>query len=264
MSDRTPISNAVEAHVLMASARRCALCFGLSGDLSQKRGQIAHIDQNAANAEAKNLVYLCINHHDEYDSTTSQTKGITEAELRGYKDRLLIAILSGDHHRQTIAPLSSAAQVEAFRDHDERLFRRADELLPESSLRELLDDLQSDDSYHASQTQKLRVFRSTLVETGNQFIEANLCGKTRAFIASLDALLLFLARHFFIYPGGQEPTDDLRLCMHPDLNIDRNGSGTSESMARYDQLQLELDNAAGAVRSAYDDYRMAVKLYLCL
>jgi hypothetical protein len=229
----------------------------------RKRGQIAHIDRNAANAEEKDLVYLCLDHHDEYDSTTSQTKGITGAELRGYKERLLTAIRSGDHERPTPAPLSAAAKEEAGRSHDERIFRRADDLLPESSLREFLNGLQSDDSYHASGAQQLHAFRSALVETGSQFIESNLCAKARAFIASLDALLLFLARHFFVYPQQQQTTDDLRLCMHPNLNIDRNGSGTNESMARYDQLQSELDDAAGAVRAAYDDYRMAVKLYLC-
>jgi hypothetical protein len=84
MSDRTTIPTATETLVLMASARRCALCFGFNGDLTRKKGQIAHIDQSASNPDERNLVYLCTDHHDEYDSTTSQTKGITEAELRAY------------------------------------------------------------------------------------------------------------------------------------------------------------------------------------
>jgi hypothetical protein len=33
-----------EAGVLVKSARRCMLCFHLNGDLTEKHGQIAHLD----------------------------------------------------------------------------------------------------------------------------------------------------------------------------------------------------------------------------
>ena len=263
MSNRTPIPNATETFVLMASARRCALCFGFRGDLTRKKGQIAHIDQNASNAEEKNLVYLCVEHHDEYDSTTSQVKGITEAELRAYKDRLVNAIASGEHLRPVSIQSATSIKEEAIRGHDERLFRLADDLLPETFLREFLDMLHSDDSYQISQARRLDKFRGTFVETGNQFIDPDLSAKLRALVASIDELLLFLARHFFVFPQGQQG-DDLRLCMHPVLNIDRGGTGEPESFAKYDRLQSQLDDAARAVRSAYDEYRITVKRYLCL
>jgi hypothetical protein len=263
MSDRTSIPTATETLVLMASARRCALCFGFNGDLARKKGQIAHIDQIASNAEEKNLVYLCIEHHDEYDSTTSQVKGITEAELRAYKERLVCSVTSGEHLRTASVQSSTATQQDAIRGHDERLFRLGDELLPERFLREFLRGLDSDDSYWISQARRLDSFRSTFSETGNQFIHADLSVTLREFIAGIDALLLFLARHFFVFPQRQD-ADDLRLCMHPDLNIDRGGTGSPESIARYGRLQSELDDLARAVRTRYDDYRVAVKRYLCL
>jgi hypothetical protein len=263
MSDRTPIPGAAETHVLMASARRCALCFGFNGDLTRKKGQIAHIDQNASNADEKNLVYLCIEHHDEYDSTTSQVKGITEAELRTYKERLISVVASGEHLRPASVQSAAAAKEDAIRGHDERLFRLGDEILPENVLREFLGRLNSDDSYQISQARRLDGFRSTFTETGNQFIDTDLSTKLRALVASIDALLLFLAIHFFVYPGGQE-TDDIRLCMHPDLNIDREGTGESIQIQKYDQLQGELDDIARSVRAAYDDYRIAVKRHLSL
>jgi hypothetical protein len=101
------------------------------------------------------------------------------------------------------------------------------------------------------------------METGNQFIDADLSAKLRALLASIDALLLFLGTHFFVFPRGQQ-TDDLRLCMQPNLNIDREGTGEPESMAKYDRLQSDLDDSATAVKSAYDNYRIAVKQHLCL
>jgi hypothetical protein len=37
----------------------------------------------------ENLVYLCLEHHDEYDSRSSLSKGLTEAEVRLWRDRLV-------------------------------------------------------------------------------------------------------------------------------------------------------------------------------
>lgn len=85
---RKPISQEVETAVLTLSRRRCALCFGLHGDSEPKRGQVAHIDRNAENNAIKNLAFLCLPHHDEYDSTTRQSKGLTEPELRQYRQEL--------------------------------------------------------------------------------------------------------------------------------------------------------------------------------
>lgn len=54
------------------------------------------------------------------------------------------------------------------------------------------------------------------------------------------------------------------LCLYPNLNADREGPGTSETMAKYVAFQQQLDDLAKAVRDAYRDYRSAVKLYLYL
>jgi hypothetical protein len=87
--ERRSISIKVETQILTQSARRCALCYGLRGDLNQKRGQIAHIDRDPSNSEEANLVFLCVEHHDEYDSRTSQSKSLTKREVLEYKARLI-------------------------------------------------------------------------------------------------------------------------------------------------------------------------------
>jgi hypothetical protein len=83
---KTPKST--ETDILLASRRRCALCFGLHGDQNPKVGQIAHIDRNASNSAFDNLTWLCLPHHDEYDARRSQSKGFTPEELRRYRDAL--------------------------------------------------------------------------------------------------------------------------------------------------------------------------------
>src|SRR2546423_4966331 len=81
-------STSVETQVLIKSRRRCALCFGLRGDLREKNGQLAHVDRNPANSAADNLCYVCLEHHDQYDSSRSQSKGYTPGELRHHREAL--------------------------------------------------------------------------------------------------------------------------------------------------------------------------------
>ncbi len=82
----------IKKDVLVSSRRRCTVCFGLLGNSSVKKGQIAHLDRDNTNDKFENLVFLCLKHHDEYDSTTSQSKGWTEAEVKKYRDDLYVYI----------------------------------------------------------------------------------------------------------------------------------------------------------------------------
>jgi hypothetical protein len=50
----------VELLVLDSSRRRCALCFHFKGDLTEKVGQIAHLDDDPSNTSEDNLAFL---HH---------------------------------------------------------------------------------------------------------------------------------------------------------------------------------------------------------
>src|SRR5215470_10961615 len=86
---RKPIHPETETRVLLSSRRRCVFCFGLHGDTQEKQqGQIAHVDQDASHADFENLVFLCMNHHDRYDSKTRQSKGLTQKELLAYRTLL--------------------------------------------------------------------------------------------------------------------------------------------------------------------------------
>lgn len=85
---RKSIPPKVQAQVLLKSKRRCALCFGINQDCSERFGQIAHLNGNHADNQFENLVWLCLEHHDRFDSTTSQTKNYTQREVRIYRDNL--------------------------------------------------------------------------------------------------------------------------------------------------------------------------------
>lgn len=86
---RKPISKAVETSVLLSSRRRCCICFGLNRDTKLKSGQIAHLDRDSSNNSESNLAFLCLDHHDEYDSRSSQKKGLTIGEVQIFRSELI-------------------------------------------------------------------------------------------------------------------------------------------------------------------------------
>jgi len=82
----------ITADVLAACRRRCCICFALHKDYEQKKGQIAHLDHDPSNHDLDNLAFLCLVHHDEHDSQTSQSKGLTIDEVKRYRTELLAFI----------------------------------------------------------------------------------------------------------------------------------------------------------------------------
>ena len=86
--NRVHISQAIQTAVLAASRRRCCLCAWLEHDFTQKQGQLAHLNKDHSDARFDNLVFLCLPHHDQYDTLTSQSKGLTENEVRHHRDWL--------------------------------------------------------------------------------------------------------------------------------------------------------------------------------
>lgn len=89
---RAQITNQVSIEVALLGRRRCALCFGLNADQSVKSGQLAHIDRDSSRSTANDLAWLCLDHHDQYDSRASQSRGFSPGELRAYRDELYAII----------------------------------------------------------------------------------------------------------------------------------------------------------------------------
>ena len=102
---RKRVPSTIETDVLTASRRRCCVCFVLLGRDEVRKGQIAHLNRDPADSRFTNLVWLCLEHHDEYDSVTSQSKGLTLGELRKYRDQLYAAF------RSPVDELSDAAEA---------------------------------------------------------------------------------------------------------------------------------------------------------
>jgi hypothetical protein len=85
---RKKIPADIETSILVKCRRRCCICYGLNRDNRVKQGQIAHLDHNRENNSEDNLSFLCLDHHDQYDSKTSQSKKITRFEVKRFRDEL--------------------------------------------------------------------------------------------------------------------------------------------------------------------------------
>jgi hypothetical protein len=81
-ASRCVLPKALETGVLFKSARRCCLCFHLSRDTSEKAGQIAHLDRDAADFAEENLAFLCLEHHSSFDAGTRTSKNYTADEIK--------------------------------------------------------------------------------------------------------------------------------------------------------------------------------------
>ncbi len=91
------------------------MCVFLEGRDEVRSGQIAHLNHDRGDSRFKNLVYLCLEHHNEYDTQTSQSKGLTVGEVREYRNRLYA------RNGEFMAPAEVAvlAQPEETRDSEE-------------------------------------------------------------------------------------------------------------------------------------------------
>jgi hypothetical protein len=88
LSERRPLNRQLAKDVMIACRRRCCLCVYLEDRDQVRKGQIAHLNRRRNDDRFDNLVYLCFEHHDEYDSQTSQSKRLSKDEVKEYRDRL--------------------------------------------------------------------------------------------------------------------------------------------------------------------------------
>jgi hypothetical protein len=113
---RKAVQPTVLTDTLVSSRRRCAICFGLNRDTSLKSGQVAHLDHDASNNDPPNLAFLCLEHHDIYDSKTRQSKNITKGEVMAFRAELLEALKEAFSNEVSFGSATTAAQKKATID----------------------------------------------------------------------------------------------------------------------------------------------------
>lgn len=115
MAKRVRTATAVEVDVITASRRRCCVCVYLFNREDVRNGQLAHLNRNPADARFDNLVYLCLEHHDDYDTKRSQSKGLLPEEVRRYRDQLYAKYKTGIFGKHPVVELAPLAELSQYK-----------------------------------------------------------------------------------------------------------------------------------------------------
>jgi len=148
-------------------------------------------------------------------------------------------------------------------EHDRAIFVKANSELTEQQLDWFLDVLASDHSYRSSAITRLDKFRRVLAATENVFLRKPLEERANDFLVTANKLREFVSYKFFVFPSKQSG-EDLRFCMVPALNCDREGDGSPEQMREYDTLTDQLMELVKQLRDHYAELRVAVKRELVI
>ena len=111
MTNRIKTPSAIESDVLEKCGRRCCVCYALQRNFNVTKGQVAHLDHNSANYKFDNLCFLCIDHHDDYDSSHRQTKGLSLNEVKRYRDDLYKTIAEWKKSKEAVSNLPVISRV---------------------------------------------------------------------------------------------------------------------------------------------------------
>jgi len=126
MGQRKEIPNDIQVRVLTSSRRRCALCVGVNRNEDERLGQIAHLNGDNSDNRFDNLVWLCLEHHNQFDSRTSQTKNYMAKEVKEYRDDLY---KNNSHLKYTMDDIKSVSEcLKAYGPLFGYLFRENSEL----------------------------------------------------------------------------------------------------------------------------------------
>jgi hypothetical protein len=250
---RVDFPDGVQAAVLLRSARRCALCFGLDGLLDRVDGQIAHLDRNNSNVDLVNAAYLCLPHHNEYDSWPSQSKRFMRTELIAYRNKLYTAINKGQHVEETprrSLPPPALVNNPSPEAHDRALFHAYDDALPEETLVSLLQLINTDQPFDGASLDRCSAFVRRAGLSSNQFVTAELQQRLEAFADALHGLWVFIELK------GSRGEDGRRTAKFVPKPVPHQAK--SDGVLYVEHVD-KLNPRSAAVSQTYAAYRKAVK-----
>ena len=224
----------VETAVLAKSARRCALCFQLNGDLTEKIGQIAHLDRDRSNAAENNLAFMCLPHHSLFDSKTKQHKNYTVLEVKVARTKLYDLVAKGEY----LTPAAALPYLHA--EADKKILRDLMETVPSNgSIAFLRTNNFAGFSFDEKRLEDIETFFHDRNGPDHEFLDLGLEAARKKFRESCQTLLVALATQTF-------PTHNEGRQAVPD-------EWETEAPERFKRAVSEIHAGADAVCSTYDN-----------
>jgi hypothetical protein len=222
----------IETAVLAKSARRCALCFHLNGDLTEKHGQIAHLDDDRTNATEDNLAFMCLTHHSLYDSTTSQHKNYTILEAKAARARLYKLVAEGNY----LSPAAAQPYLQA--EADKKVLRDFMKIVPSNRSIRFLRTNDFGGSFDKARLDDIDAFFHDRNGPDHEFLDSELEAARQEFRKSCKSLFAAFLKHIF-------PTNTPGWVSVPD-------EWEAKDRERFDRAIGEIHMAADAVCITYD------------
>ncbi len=142
--------------------------------------------------------------------------------------------------------------------HDVNIFQTSKDILSEIDLTNFFEQLLSDHSYYSNDDIKLNRYADYFSLPENSFIDKEIESASTKLANSIKNILAWMSLNFFVYPRNQT-NENIRFCMHPHFNIDREGHGDPEDSTKYNQKTEELKTMSNDVKTYYENYRSLIK-----
>jgi hypothetical protein len=150
-------------------------------------------------------------------------------------------------------------QIDKKIEHDMLLFKKSDEILNEDDLEIIYQCLLGDGSIWIKEKDKLLKFKLFFKKSSNEYLNDKIQNNLVKLIDSLNNLLLFISEQFDMFPYNQNSEVSFRICMRPELNIDRRGIGLPEEFKEHTKIYSELQKLVESVEEDYIEYRRTIK-----
>jgi len=187
---RKSIPRTTQIAVMIQSRDRCALCCHWHGDLSNKSGQLAHIDRDRTNCAEANIAFLCQPHHDQYDTMPSQTRRVMPEVLATAKRELQQAIADGRHLNPR------AVVITAGRETDREMLAALVRLMAESLTDRFLRDFDfGGQTFHWRELNALGDYVQDSEGATHEFIDLDLEMLRQKFLTACRAFRGLLAQN---------------------------------------------------------------------
>jgi len=150
-------------------------------------------------------------------------------------------------------------QTDKKAEHDISIFQNSDIILNEDILEVILQSLLGDESLWSDKLDKLEQFKWFFEKSSNEYLSEKIQTHLIKLRDSLKQLLSFISKQFDMFPHNQKTVDGFRMCMRPELNVDRKGIGLPHEHNEHTKLFSELLKIATNFEDNYKEYRRSIK-----
>ncbi|GEM_PF-3432575 len=146
-------------------------------------------------------------------------------------------------------------------EHDRQIFVKADGILTERHLLDLVASLMSLHACIAGSMHPLDRLPRFFQEEGNQYLKKRLRKASSKLVSACNALSHFVSLNFWVHPPNQGARDfeDTWIRLHPELNIDTSDDPSPRKEDSYAQYAKQLDELCIGVTKEYRSYRALIK-----